>query len=83
VLGVDPAARDTVFDYKVLDKVSRIKKMAGGLECGVDGGVTLDNLDAVIEAGPDFICAGSAIFGSSEPGKALAEFSRRISAAVG
>ena len=35
------------------------------IELEVDGGVNLDNLREVIEAGADVIVAGSAVFGGS------------------
>jgi ribulose-phosphate 3-epimerase len=43
----------------------------------VDGGVTADNVGRVVEAGADTIVAGSAVFGSPNPGEAIDELRRR------
>lgn len=44
----------------------------------IDGGVSLDNLDAVAAAGVDMIVAGSAIFGSGDPRGATQAMVRRL-----
>ncbi|MFB9330250.1 thiamine phosphate synthase [Paenibacillus aurantiacus] len=42
------------------------------------GGITLDNVDAVLEAGAKRICAVSAIVGSSDPAEACRAFKHRL-----
>ena len=36
------------------------------MEIGVDGGVKLDNISPILEAGANFIVAGSSVFGKKE-----------------
>ena len=38
----------------------------------VDGGVTLDNIGSIVNAGADICVAGSSVFGSSDYGKTIA-----------
>jgi len=76
-LGVDPV-HGTSFQHEVLDKIRQFRSDYPLMETGVDGGVNLENLDAIIGAGPDFICVGSAIFNAPDPELAFKEFQARI-----
>lgn len=44
-----------------------------GFAIEMDGGVTLDNVGRVAEAGVDWIVAGSSVFGTPDPAKAVAD----------
>lgn len=44
----------------------------------VDGGVNLHTISKVVSAGTDLIVAGSAVFGTNNPGEAFKKLSKRI-----
>jgi ribulose-phosphate 3-epimerase len=44
----------------------------------VDGGVKLNNIADVADAGADLIVAGSAVFGSADPASAIGELTKKI-----
>lgn len=82
VMSVNPGFGGQTFIPAVLDKIKRIHKIAGdkglmNLEIEVDGGVTLNNVSAVVDAGADVIVAGSAIF-KGDPEKNVKEFKKRM-----
>lgn len=63
-----------VFDEGVIEKIKEIKANYPELLVSVDGGVSLDNANALIEAGADRLVVGSAIFGSENVIDSLMEF---------
>lgn len=82
VMSVNPGFGGQTFIPAVLDKIKRIHKIADdkglmNLEIEVDGGVTLNNVSAVVDAGADVIVAGSAIF-KGNPEKNVKEFKKRM-----
>ncbi len=68
---------------EMLDRVGQIRQDAEVLgreiEIEVDGGVSSENLDAVLEAGADTIVVGASIFRSEDISGAAAEIKERIS----
>lgn len=83
IMSVDPGFAGQAFIPAMLDKVKRIRKIADDkglkkLDIEVDGGITLNNVAAVVDAGANVIVAGSAIFqGDAEAN--IKEFRKRIS----
>ena len=71
VMSVNPGFGGQSFIPHCLEKVREMKKMI--LKTGkdilieVDGGITLDNAPALVEAGADVLVAGSSIFQSANP----------------
>jgi ribulose-phosphate 3-epimerase len=70
LMSVNPGFGGQSFIPHVLDKVRKVREMidTSGREIRleVDGGVKIDNIAAVAEAGADTFVAGSAIFGSDD-----------------
>jgi ribulose-phosphate 3-epimerase len=68
----------------VLDKAKRLRAWIDGrglsTRIEIDGGVTLDNVEAVAATGVDVIVAGSAVFGAGDPRGATQALVRKISA---
>ena len=70
-MTVNPGFGGQSFIPHSLEKVRDMKKMI--LKTGkdilieVDGGITLENAPALVEAGADILVAGSSIFQSSDP----------------
>jgi ribulose-phosphate 3-epimerase len=71
IMTVNPGFGGQSFIPHSLEKVREMKKMI--LKTGkeilieVDGGVTLENASALVEAGADILVAGSSIFQSTDP----------------
>ena len=67
VMSVNPGFGGQKFIVSSLDKLREIKKLRDELgldfDIEVDGGINVDNLLSVLEAGANVIVAGSAIFG--------------------
>ena len=84
LMSVNPGFGGQSLIPSVLDKARRLKarierdRLSVRLE--IDGGVHLDNLDAVAATGVDMIVAGSAIFGSGDPRGATQAMARRLAA---
>ncbi|MEK7703090.1 MAG: ribulose-phosphate 3-epimerase [Nitrospirota bacterium] len=76
IMSVNPGFGGQSFIPKVLRKIEAMRKRI--TDCGlqthlsVDGGIKPSNVKQVIEAGADVIVAGSAIFGSGDYKKAIA-----------
>jgi ribulose-phosphate 3-epimerase len=70
VMAVDPGFGGQKFIEHVLPKIAQARKMvntvAPDVAIEVDGGITLDNIRLVAEAGADVIVSGAAIFGSGD-----------------
>ncbi len=66
IMSVNPGFGGQKFMPVALDKIRTLKAWADEinpeLHIEVDGGITIDNVDAVLEAGANVIVAGSAVF---------------------
>ena len=76
LMSVNPGYGGQKLIPYVLDKARtlRARRERLGLEFAIelDGGVTVDNVGRVAEAGVDWAVAGSSVFGAPEPGQAIA-----------
>ncbi|EME30801.1 Ribulose-phosphate 3-epimerase, chloroplastic [Galdieria sulphuraria] len=77
VMSVNPGFGGQAFIPEVLPKISQIRKMCVERSLNpwieVDGGVKSSNAHLVIQAGANALVAGSAVFGATDYGKAIAE----------
>ena len=75
VMSVNPGFGGQRFIPFVVDKVRRLKELRERLHFGfaieIDGGITLDNVGVVAQAGVDWVVTGSAIFGDPDPAAAV------------
>ena len=75
LMSVNPGFGGQEFIPESLDKVRRLRKMIDerGLRTRIeiDGGIDIDNIADITGAGAEIIVAGSAIFGSGDPGVAV------------
>ncbi len=73
LMSVHPGFGGQAFIPSSLDKIKELSELRNekGLDflIEVDGGVKLDNVEAVLSAGADIIVAGSAVFGENIPEK--------------
>jgi ribulose-phosphate 3-epimerase len=77
-MTVDPGRYGSPFKADVLDKVADIRKEFPGLRIGVDGGVSLENVESVFRAGADYACVGSRIFLDENPGERYRAFVEKV-----
>ncbi len=76
LMSVNPGYGGQKFIPYVLDKVRALRQWRERLGLGfaieIDGGVTVDNVGMVAEAGVDWVVAGTSVLGASDPAQALA-----------
>lgn len=81
VMSVNPGFGGQTFIPHTLEKVRELKKMillnGKQILIEVDGGITLENAPALVEAGADVLVAGSSIFQSKDP-KEVIRLMKRI-----
>jgi ribulose-phosphate 3-epimerase len=63
-----------VFEEETISRVAHLRELYPELVISVDGGVTLENASALIDAGADRLVVGSALFGSPDVEESLREF---------
>lgn len=67
LLSVNPGFYGSKFIPEVCDKAMVLKNMKGNFVVAMDGGIKLDNILMIRDAGVDVACVGSGIFGQGEP----------------
>ena len=81
IMSVEPGFGGQKFMPVALDKIRETRALLDeyGLKTDieVDGGITLENIDEVLEAGANVIVAGSAIF-DNNPGDNVREFLKHL-----
>jgi len=85
LMTVNPGWGGQSFIPSCLDKIRHLKEWLGeekaDIPVEVDGGVKLDNMEALLRAGMDIVVAGSAIFEAPDPAMVIREM-KRIAARV-
>jgi len=75
IMSVNPGFGGQKFIPRSVDKVRKLRQMidASGSKCliEIDGGVGVDNVAMLSEAGVDAFVAGSSVFGSKDPLKTI------------
>jgi len=86
VMSVNPGFGGQSFIPNALHKVQQLatRKKALGLQfpIEIDGGITLENVGSVAQAGVEWIVAGSSVFHTVNPVDAFHELTRAARAAV-
>lgn len=77
VMTVNPGFGGQKFIADCVDKIKYIREKAPELDIQVDGGINLDNVSVVLDAGANVIVAGSSVFNAADPTKACEEFLKR------
>lgn len=84
LMSVNPGFGGQKFIPKTLDKLRAARKLidASGLpiRLEIDGGVTVDNIRAIAEAGADTFVAGSAIYGAANYADAISAMRAQLAA---
>jgi ribulose-phosphate 3-epimerase len=81
LMSVNPGFAGQQFLPYVVEKARRLRRVIDerrlAVQIAMDGGIGLGNIRQVAAAGVDLCVAGSAVFGSEDPVKTLAELRRR------
>lgn len=77
-MTVDPGYYGSPFKPEVLEKIKNTRDRFPDVLIGVDGGVSLDNLNLFVDAGVDYVCVGSRIFQGGDPGENYRKFLRNV-----
>ncbi len=76
IMTVNPGFSGQKFIGSCLAKIKQARELIGRLAntvtIEVDGGVTLDNIGSIVDAGADVCVAGSSVFGSADYAKTIA-----------
>lgn len=75
IMSVNPGYYGSPFIPDVLKKALEIKTESPFITVGLDGGVSLDNLNKAKEAGFDYVCVGSRILLADDPADSFARLS--------
>jgi ribulose-phosphate 3-epimerase len=82
LMSVNPGFGGQSFIPSVLPKITRVREMIDrsgrDIRLEVDGGVKVDNIEAVAAAGADTFVAGSAIFGAKDYAATISAMRDRI-----
>lgn len=82
LMSVNPGFGGQKFIPYVMEKISRVRAMidASGrdIRLEIDGGVTVDNIGSLADAGVDTFVSGSAIFGTEDYAATIAAMRRDI-----
>mgnify|MGYP001357211047 FL=1 len=75
VMSVNPGFGGQTFIHTQFEKIRRIRQMIGDrpIDLEVDGGVNVDTIKHVVDAGADVLVAGSAVFKKNNYATAIAE----------
>lgn len=80
VMSVNPGFGGQTFIPRVLNKVRRldsIRRQRGlSFAIEIDGGIDSENATEVVEAGVNWLVAGTSVFGNSDPTEAIRELTR-------
>ena len=77
VMTVNPGFGGQKFIGECVDKIKYIRSKKPNLDIQVDGGINLENLPVVLDAGANVIVAGSSVFKSENPALTCRDFLKR------
>ncbi len=74
IMSVNPGFGGQSFIESSLDKIRYLREKYPNIDIEVDGGIKLDNVGKVIDAGANVIVAGSAVFCAPDPELTVKQF---------
>lgn len=77
-LSVHPGFYGSPFIAEVLEKIGEFRSHFPSTVIGIDGGISLDNIQRVKSSGVDYACVGSRIFRHDDPRKSYEKFVKAI-----
>lgn len=86
VMSVNPGFGGQKFIPRTLGKIRQLAELRAqrhlGFRIQVDGGIALDTIDAVVQAGAEILVAGNAVFGRGDPGRNVQQLLQAARAAT-
>ena len=83
LMSVNPGFGGQKFIMEVLEKIKLVRSMIDACDkeiyLEVDGGINMDTIQSVANAGANVFVAGSAIFGSDNYANTIKQFREKIS----
>lgn len=76
IMSVEPGFGGQKFMEESLERIKKVRQMDKDIDIEVDGGIGLDNVKKVVDAGANVIVAGSAVFGAKDVSKTVLEFKK-------
>jgi ribulose-phosphate 3-epimerase len=80
LMSVNPGFGAQKFIPHTIEKIKELRRLIDEKELNVkieiDGGVTLENANTIVDAGADVLVAGNTVFGSADPKKTIAQLKR-------
>lgn len=80
LMSVNPGFGGQKFINRTYDKIKALRKLAEGrndsLIIEIDGGVGLNNISELVEAGADVLVAGNAVFAAQNPKEMISELKK-------
>lgn len=77
LMSVNPGFGGQKFIYRTLEKTRQLREMIivhnAPTLIEIDGGVGLQNIEALLQAGADVLVAGSSVFGAKDPAATIAQ----------
>lgn len=77
IMSVNPGFGGQKFIHTALEKVRKLRMMINegclSTRIEIDGGIDVDNIAKVVEAGAEIIVAGSAVYGKGDASKAVGD----------
>ena len=77
LMSVNPGFGGQRFITTSLNKLRRLRRMIDDtrlpVKIEIDGGIDVDNINEIVEAGAEIIVAGSAVFGGGKPEESVRE----------
>ena len=84
LMSVNPGFGGQSFIPYVMEKIARVRSMVDAtgqdIRLEIDGGVTVDNIGSLADAGVDTFVSGSAIFGTEDYAETIAKMRNSIGA---
>jgi len=74
IMSVEPGFGGQKFILDALKKAEKLVQQGAGIDIQMDGGIDLNNLQSVLNAGVNVVVAGSSIFGSKDIGESVRSF---------
>lgn len=76
LMTVNPGFGGQKFIPSSIEKIKEARLMAGNIDIEVDGGIGLNNIKDVVDAGANVIVSGSAIYNAASPTDVLREMKK-------
>lgn len=74
IMSVEPGFGGQKLIPHCLDKIRKLRELYPEKDIEIDGGVCVENIKEIYEAGTNIIVAGSAVFGAENPAEAVNTF---------